>query len=155
MFKTVRYHYVKHRWQHSELNHLIALEILFNFSIESKMIEGRNLHKMKFELRSAILRYLCNLRHHVAARTLFKEAIHWCFSSRDLFLKNLFLNAQVHDLEYKLNSWGQRRSLRSPSFYIFTYGYVNEQPLPKIIQNYSMHSQMFQQTKESFTIFFL
>ena len=67
----------------------------------------------------------------------------------------LFLNAQVHDLEYKLNSWGQRRSLRSPSFYIFTYGYVNEQPLPKIIQNYSMHSQMFQQTKESFTIFFL
>lgn len=27
-------------------------------------------------------------------------------------------------MEYKLSSWGPRRSLRSPSFYIFTYGYM-------------------------------
>lgn len=27
-------------------------------------------------------------------------------------------------MEYKLNSWGPRRSLRSPSFYIFEYGYM-------------------------------
>ena len=30
----------------------------------------------------------------------------------------------VGDVDYKLKSWGQRRSLRSPSFYIFTYGYM-------------------------------
>lgn len=27
-------------------------------------------------------------------------------------------------MEYKLKSWGPRRSLRSPSFYIFEYGYM-------------------------------
>ena len=27
-------------------------------------------------------------------------------------------------MEYKINSWGPRRSLRSPSFYIFEYGYT-------------------------------
>ncbi|XP_046457190.1 uncharacterized protein LOC124204189 [Daphnia pulex] len=31
---------------------------------------------------------------------------------------------KVGDMEYKLKSWGPRRSLRSPSFYIFEYGYM-------------------------------
>lgn len=31
---------------------------------------------------------------------------------------------KVGDIEYKLTSWGPRRSLRSPSFYIFEYGYM-------------------------------
>lgn len=31
---------------------------------------------------------------------------------------------QVGDMDYKLTSWGPRRSLRSPSFYIFEYGYM-------------------------------
>lgn len=31
---------------------------------------------------------------------------------------------KVSDMEYKLTSWGPRRSLRSPSFYIFEYGYM-------------------------------
>ncbi|XP_045029151.1 uncharacterized protein LOC116922116 isoform X1 [Daphnia magna] len=31
---------------------------------------------------------------------------------------------KVTDMEYKLKSWGPRRSLRSPSFYIFEYGYM-------------------------------